>query len=404
MLTLFKPAADVNWENLHGKLWRQIVIVPVLAMGLGIVAGPKLSVGSPLKSQETSRLESWGKLVIKNSLTDFRLPHTNILSEQAVPVGGGAGYRAKPQPAFAWTQSMMVLMLAAAAKCDPDYDRMLWIYVHAISAYRRMGHGVGGFDVLPGKVPLDRYYDDNEWMTWGFLRAYAATHNQTYLAIARRNFKFVLSGESTQLGGGIFWHEQARKSKNTCSNAPAIIDALKLYSATDDSRYLTIARQLYKWLNAHLLDRKDDLYWDHINLNGKIDRMTWSYNTGAMLIANCLFYRTLHKAVYLRRAEKLADTAQRRWVNPTNGGINDPGFFAWVLLDGYGQLYKIDHNDHWRNIVLRALNYVHAHCINARGLYGPQWDQPVDAIKAVKLINQASVGGAYFSLAVIIQR
>jgi hypothetical protein len=399
MLMLFKSVTENNRNNLRRKVWRQSVIMPLLVLCLATLASPPIAVSSPLTSKEASQFQSWGKLVIKNSMTVFRLPHAAFLSEEAVPVAGGSGYRAKSQPAFAWTQSMMVLMLAAAAKCDPAYDRMLWSYVHTLGAYWRMGHGVGGFDVLPGKVPLDRYYDDNDWMTWGFLRAYAATRNETYLAIARRDFKFVLSGESKRLGGGIYWHEQAKTSKNTCSNAPAIIDALKLYSATGDSRYLTTAHQLYHWLNAHLLDRKDYLYFDHINLNGKIGSMTWSYNTGAMLIANVLFYRMTHKSVYLRRSEKLANAAQNRWVNKSTGGINDPGFFAWVLLDGYEQLYKIDHNQHWRNIVVRALNYVHAHCINARGLYAAQWDQPVNAIKPVKLINQACAGSAYFSLA-----
>lgn len=401
MYMLFKPIPQRAGGRVRRTPWRRAAVLLVAC--LATFVRPPLARSYPSASQEASRLRSWGKSVIKTSMSVFRLPRATFLSERAVPVDGRTRYRARPQPAFAWTQSMMVLMLAAAARCDARYDPLLWNYTHTLGAYWRVGHGVGGFDVLPGKVPLDRYYDDNEWMTWGFLRAYAATHKAAYLSVARRDFEFVLSGRSNRLGGGIYWHEQKKTSKNTCSNAPAIIDALKLYSDTGDRRYLAIARKLYRWLNAHLLDRKDYLYFDHIDLNGKINRTTWSYNAGAMLIANVLFYRITHAAVYLRRARRIARAAQKRWVDSATGGIKDPGFFAWVLLDGYEQLYKIDHNKRWQNIAIRALNYVHTHCINSRGLNAAQWDRPVHAIKPAKLINQACVGGAYLSLAASIK-
>ncbi|MGC8625291.1 MAG: glycoside hydrolase family 76 protein, partial [Phycisphaerae bacterium] len=198
---------------------------------------------------------------------------------------------------------MELLMLAEAAKCQLVDSGILWKFVQTLVPYWRVANGVGGFDVLPGNAPLDRYYDDNGWMTWGFLRAYSATYNRKYLAIAQRDFKFILSGESSALGGGIFWHEQAKTSKNTCSNGPAIIDALKLYSVTRRQFYLHTARKLYVWVNKHLQDRKDYLYFDHITLNGTITRTKWTYNTGTMLIANCLFYRITRQQKYLRRAK-----------------------------------------------------------------------------------------------------
>ncbi len=345
-----------------------------------------------------SLLQKWGGTVLRNTLTAFYLPRRRVLSERVVALGHSGRYRPQGQPAFAWSQSMELLMLGEAVKCDSAYAVTLRKFVRTLGPYWRVANGVGGFDVLPGKVPVDRYYDDNGWMTWGFLRAYAATRNRQYLRIAQRDFKFVLSGESSALGGGIFWHEQAKKSKNTCSNGPAIIDALKLYSITRRQAYLRTARRLYVWVNAHLLAHKDYLYCDNIALNGAITRTKWTYNAGTILIANCLFYHLTHQQKYWRRANRIARAAQRRWISPRNGSISGPGVFAWVLMDGYIQLYKIGHDKKWLDLAQRALAYVHKHCQKPPGFYGGSWNDPPRTVKSIKLINQACVGGSYFLL------
>ena len=290
-------------------------------------------------------------------------------------------------------------MLAEAVKCDPRYTHTLHKFIRTLKPYWRVGNGVGGFDVRPGKAPLNRYYDDNEWMTWGLLRAFAATHNREYLTIAERDFKFIVSGESPALGGGIFWHEQAKTSKNTCSNGPAVIAALKLYSITGRHAYLRTARKLYVWVNKHLQDRKDYLYFDNIALNGTITRTKWTYNTGTMLIANCLFYRITRQQKYLRRAKILAVAARNQWINPTNGSVSGPGVFAWVLIDGYIQLYKISGDKKFLALAQRALVYAHNHCCMPGGFYTGAWNAPPKPGHTLKLINQASIGGSYFLLA-----
>ena len=346
-----------------------------------------------------SVVRSWGRSVLRNTLTVFYLPKRKVLAETAVSAGHGDQYKPGGQPAFAWSQSMELLMLAEAVKCHTLKAGTLHTFVGTLGPYWRLANGVGGFDVLPGKVPLDRYYDDNGWMTWGFLRAYAATRNSQYLAIARRDFKFILSGESSALGGGIFWHEQAKKSKNTCSNGPAIIDALKLYAITGQHAYRRTARQLYVWVNKHLLDYRDYLYFDNIALNGIIGRTKWTYNTGTMLIANCLFYRITHEKKYWRRANRLAAAAQLRWISVANGSVSGPGKFAWVLMDGYIQLYKISGDKKFLSLAQRALIYAHDHCRMPGGFYARAWNAPAKAGHTMKLINQACIGGSYFLLA-----
>ena len=346
-----------------------------------------------------SVVRSWGRSVLRNTLTVFYLPKRKVLAETAVMTGHGNQYKPGGNPAFAWSQSLELLMLAEAVKCHAANAGILHRFVGTLRPYWRVANGVGGFDVLPGKAPLDRYYDDNGWMTWGFLRSYAATGDRQYLAIARRDFQFILSGESSALGGGIFWHEQAKKSKNTCSNGPAIVDALKLYVITGQHAYLRTARQLYVWVNKHLLDYRDYLYFDNIALNGTVGRTKWTYNTGTMLIANCLFYRITHEKKYWRRANRLARAAQLRWISVANGSVSGPGKFAWVLIDGYIQLYKISGDKTFLVLARRALIYAHSHCRMPGGFYAGTWNAPAKAAHTIKLINQACIGSSYFLLA-----
>ncbi len=63
------------------------------------------------------------------------------------------------------------------------------------------------------------------------------TKEPKYLQKAQLIWKFIESGTDDNLGGGIYWCEQRKESKNTCSNAPGSVFALKLFEATKDSAY-----------------------------------------------------------------------------------------------------------------------------------------------------------------------
>ncbi len=340
-----------------------------------------------------------GQRVLQTTLRLFR-PHGWPRMVEKIPASRpGHGPQFQLQSAFAWPQSIELLMLAAATEYNSARAPLLKSFVGTLGPYWRMHNGIGGYGDVPAPGALHRYYDDNEWMTWGFLRAFQATHDPQYLRQAAATFRFVLSGESPRLGGGIFWLEQSRNTKNTCSNAPAIVDALKLYRATRQKRYLQTARRLYKWVNGRLLDRRDHLYFDHVDLAGRIDRTKWSYNTAAMIIANCQFYRITAKSVFLRRAEQLAIAAQKRWVNSRTGAISNPGAFAWVLITAFIRLNQCDKQGNWGNLAIQVMNFVHAHCANEHGLYGSVWNHAPMRNRPLRLIDQAAVGESYFELA-----
>ena len=116
----------------------------------------------------------------------------------------------------------------------------------------------------------DRFYDDNVWLGIDFTDSYRMTKKQAYLEKAELIWEFILSGKDEVLGGGIYWCEQKKESKNTCSNAPGAVFALKLFQATQDSTYLKQGKELYEWTKKNLEDPTDHLYFDNIALNKKI--------------------------------------------------------------------------------------------------------------------------------------
>ena len=196
------------------------------------------------------------------------------------------------RPAVMWGCGVQLAALAAAARADAAWKPRLLDFVAAMDSYWTDQHLtiVGGYDVLPGPKPLDRYYDDNEWIVIALAEGYDVAADAALKTRAEKTMAFVLSGEDKKLGGGIYWHEQEKKSKNTCSNAPAIVAAMRLFQLTRRQEYLITARRLTLWTNAHLQDT-DGLYWDNIKLDGTVDKTKWSYNTALMLRANCLLFQ-----------------------------------------------------------------------------------------------------------------
>lgn len=344
----------------------------------------------------------WGQQTIARSFRYFSRGRGKLLADR-VRFSAGGQPLPSPHPATAWEQGLFVLMLAAGAELRPADAALLDHYRPVLAAYWRVAHRIGGYNADPGPVPLNRYYDDNEWLTWGFLRAYRATHTANYLKSAETDFRFVLSGRSNQLGGGIFWHEQDRNYKNTCANAPAIIDAIQLYRITHHRRYFRTAESLYRWVNSHLQSRRTHLFYDGERLNHTINKTEWSYNSGAMVIANCLLYQVTQHRMYLHRAKLIAGAAEKKWIDPATGGVRDGGPFAWVLIDAFLHLYRTGGDKSWLRTAVRAMLYVRHHCTDTHGLYGRFWSRPVHPGKPRNILDQAAAGGAFFEVARTIQ-
>ncbi len=136
----------------------------------------------------------------------------------------------------------------------------------------------------------DRFYDDNIWIGLDFTDLYLLTGKKEYLSQAKMVWRFIESGTDDKLGYGIYWCEQKKNGKNTCSNAPGSVYASKLFLATGDSSYLQAGIRLYEWTKENLQDPADGLYFDNKSLNGEIGRAKFAYNSGQMMQSAALLY------------------------------------------------------------------------------------------------------------------
>lgn len=237
---------------------------------------------------------------------------------------------------------------------------------------------------------VSRFYDDNQWIAIACLDAYNRTKKDSYLNIAKEIYRFMMTGFDTLSGGGLYWKEDEKTSKNTCSNGPGIIIALQLYKITHQQNYLNTALVLYKWVNANL-QSSTGLFYDNIKIPSlKIDSAFYTYNAGTMLQSNVLLYTITKEKKYLREAERIASAVKQHFYR--NHKLPDNYWFNAVLLRGEVALYKADKNKNNIQFFIEDANRIWNEEKNTEGLVGKK-------DKRNRLIDQAAMIEIYARLA-----
>ena len=224
----------------------------------------------------------------------------------------------------------------------------------------------------------DRFYDDNVWLGIDFTDTYQMTQEQKYLDKAQLIWKFIESGTDSILGGGIYWCEQKKESKNTCSNAPGSVLALKLFKATNDSSYFEKGKKLYEWTQRNLQDSTDYLYFDNIRLDGKIGKAKFAYNSGQMMQSAALLYQLTKNPIYLKDAQNIAKECFNYFFTDFTPATNEEAFrmlkkgdiwFTAVMLRGFIELYRIDKDKTYINAFNKSLSYAWDNARDEKGLF-----------------------------------
>lgn len=224
----------------------------------------------------------------------------------------------------------------------------------------------------------DRFYDDNVWLGIDFTDTYQMTQEQKYLDKAQLIWKFIESGTDSILGGGIYWCEQKKESKNTCSNAPGSVLALKLFKATNDSSYFEKGKKLYEWTQRKLQDSTDYLYFDNIRLDGKIGKAKFAYNSGQMMQSAALLYQLTKNPIYLKDAQNIARECFNYFFADFTPATNEETFrmlkkgdiwFTAVMLRGFIELYQIDKDKTYINAFNKSLSYAWDNARDEKGLF-----------------------------------
>lgn len=277
-----------------------------------------------------------------------------------------------------------------------------------LNAYydKRVPHGYASY--IQSAPQSDRFYDDNVWLGIDFTDLYIQSGNQKYLTKAKEIWEFVASGIDAKLGGGIYWYEQQKTSKNTCSNAPGVVFLVKLHQATNETDYLTQAIALYEWTKTHLRDPEDGLYWDNIKLDGQVDERKYPYNSGQMLQAATLLYQVTGEDKYLEEAQEIAESGHNFFFYPPgehhSGDFrllkNSDLWFIAVMLRGYVELYNQDGNAAYLNTFRDNLQYAWHKLRDTDGLFHKDWKNHRRPAKKW-LLDQCAMVEMYARIAVL---
>ena len=253
-----------------------------------------------------------------------------------------------------------------------------------------------------------RYYDDNIWIALDYCDYYQLTHKPASLEKAVALYQYIYSGWSDEIGGGIFWCEQQKEAKHTCSNAPSTVLGVKLYRLTKDAKYLEKAKETYAWTKKHLCDPTDHLYWDNINLKGKVSKEKYAYNSGQMMQSASLLYQFTGQEKYLTDAQNIAKGCHNYFFQdytPENGTPfkllkkGDVWFIA-VMLRGFIELYQADKNETYLDSFSKSLDYAWGHARDEKGLFNTDFSGKTQDNRRW-LLTQAAMVEMYARLAAI---
>jgi len=207
------------------------------------------------------------------------------------------------------------------------------------------------------------------------------------------------------MSGGIYWRENDPDTKNTCSNSPAAVLALKLYQETKEQKYLDWATKILEWTKP-LKSLDSGVYWDHLTKEGTVDKRTFTYNVGTILHSNALLYQITGKETYLSEAKALAEASLEHFY--TSDPVTNLRFFPdtpWfnsILFRGYVVLYQADptHNPKYVEAIHQNIEYAWEHSLADNGLFSPDWSGKSGVTNPAKwLLDQAPMVEFYADFA-----
>jgi hypothetical protein len=319
-------------------------------------------------AQTGATFKQWGEETLTKIEQDFRMPGSNLYYENSN----------RSAPAFAWPIGIQLHALIAAGKTAQaealanEIHSKYWCFVNNRWAYNATANSCG-----------DRYYDDNAWIAKALMELYKATNNATYLNRAREVIAFSMSGENATNvtpGGGIRFHEGDANGQCLCATAPTTTVNLMIYQATGIQQYLTDATRLYSWVKANRFGYGPGYR---------------GYENAVITQAAILLYRITGTASYLDDARHFALAMETSYINWNNHALNETGQWGGHdMTNAYVELYQLDGDVLWLNIVAGYLKYLHDNCKDASGRYPEVWSAAGTAGNPA-LLYQASAARAY---------
>jgi hypothetical protein len=318
----------------------------------------------------------------------------------------GGGVAEKPV-SFLWPFSGVFSATNALMKVSKNYHSKYKAYqdtlVSGIELYGDSKRQPFGYQAYPVQFEkADRYYDDNGLVGIDYMESYFVTRNPLYLKRAQQVFKFIESGWNNDAGGGVTWLEGHNDQKPACSNGMALLTALKIYEGCKDKSYLEAGKRYYNWMYKVLRDTNGVIAND-IKVNGRLNHVYWTYNTGSLIEAAVLLYHFTGEKDYLKQAQQLSADSYAYFSKASRNknlpiAIDLP-WFVTVLSRGYAALYEVDGNYTYLSAIEKALNYAWANSRDPYGLVTHTWLSDAEGLKKPKwLLDEACIAELYTRL------
>jgi hypothetical protein len=347
---------------------------------------------SPARAQvDLVSLQNWGLEVFEEIDRTLQIPGTRLFAETASLSGvHSGGFNAR---AFVWPADTQFRVFNTLTQIQPaTYTSTLRQFSDQLhAAYWDAGYrsGAGGGD---------RFYDDNAHLVVALAEAYLLTNDPVYLDRAIDTHAFVLEGEDSAAGGGIYFKQNNFFSKDAISTLQGARGAAMLYRATGQMSFLDDATRLLTWARSHI-QRPNGLFYEGFiistNNPGGLDLVN---SAGVGISANLELYDATGSAAYLTEAQRIANQTLTRYFDSATGRINDEGYWAFELVDALNNLYLHDRNPIWLNQVKGAMVWLHDNKRDPNGHYGVFWGRngtQVGALDTWNLNEQASVARAF---------
>ena len=262
------------------------------------------------------QLRTWGLETYNETDRTLRLMPTRLFAETASLSGTqSGGFNGK---AFVWPEATQFRVFDALTKIQPATyaPTMRQFSDQLLSAYWDNGYrsGAGGGE---------RFYDDNGHVVVALTEAFRLTHDNVYLTRAKDAQAFVMQGEDSVAGGGIYFKQNDFSSKDAISTLQGARGAAMLYNATGQQSYLDDATRLLTWARTHI-QKSDGMFNQRWNIaTNSADGVDLVNAAGIGISANLELYDATGSAAYLSEAQRMANRTLTRFFDAATGRIND---------------------------------------------------------------------------------
>ncbi len=243
---------------------------------------------------------------------------------------------------------------------------------------QRMKNLLNGIKIANGGAYPNEFYDDMGWLANASLRDYNITHDADYLNVAQILYAEIKGASNSIAGGGIAWQRTQLYYKNIPSTGNMTILAARFYKLQNNAEDLTLAKNLYTWMKAKLVNPTTGVVLDGINRNqdGQVDNWIFTYNQGLFIGSAVELYNITKDPAYLQDAILTANNAIADPNLTANGifkseGQGDAGLFKGVAVRYLTLLAELPDLDETNRAKFTNFLQKNAQTLSAKGIARP---------------------------------